>query len=78
MQKVKKETIAKHLGWAIQHKVGKRELDMLIYGWLKYRKYGNTYRNVIYNRNWMYISEVHDLSDYVGYNIITGDRLPDK
>ena len=69
MQKVKKETIAKHLGWAIQHKVGKRELDMLIYGWLKYRKYGNAYYEAVRHRDWLYITEVQDLSLYAGYDL---------
>ena len=69
MQKVKKETIAKHLGWAIQHKVGKRELDMLIYGWLKYRKYGTAYYEAVRHRDWLYITEVQDLSLYAGYDL---------
>ena len=36
------------------------------------------YRNAIYNRDWLYVSEVQDLSDYAGYDLLTGQRLPDK
>ena len=78
MKRVTKETVAKHLGWAIRLKIGKRELDILIFGWLKYRKYGHKYRDRLYHRDWLYITEIYDLSDYAGYNILTGDRLPDK
>ena len=78
MQRVKKETLVKKLGWAIRAKVGEVALNTLIYGWLKYRKYGKRYRNVIYNRDWLYASEVQDLSDYAGYDLMTGEKLPDK
>lgn len=43
---------------------GEVGLNILIYGWLKFRKYGRKYRNKLYNRDWLYIVEVHDLSDY--------------
>ena len=43
---------------------GEAGLNILIYGWLKFRKYGHKYRNKLYNRDWLYIVEVHDLSDY--------------
>lgn len=78
MQRVKKETLVKKLGRAIRAKVGEVALNTLIYGWLKYRKYGKRYRNVIYNRDWLYASEVQDLSDYAGYDLMTGEKLPDK
>ncbi len=49
-----------------------------LYGWLNLRHYGPKYRNAIYNRDWLYVSEVQDLSDYAGYDLLTGQRLPDK
>ena len=39
---------------------------------------GTLRRNAIYNRDWLYVSEVQDLSDYAGYDLLTGQRLPDK
>ena len=39
-------------------------LNILIHGWLKFRKYGSKYRDKLYHRDWLYISEVMDLSDY--------------
>ena len=78
MQRVKKETLVKKLGWAIQARVGEVALNTLIYGWLKYRKYGKRYQDKLYHRDWLYMTEVVDLSDYAGYNLMTGERLPDK
>ena len=63
---------------AIRTSVGIRGLNTLIYGWLNLRHYGPKYRNAIYNRDWLYVSEVQDLSDYAGYDLLTGQRLPDK
>ena len=63
---------------AIRASVGIHGLNTLIYGWLNLRHYGSKYRNAIYNRDWLYVSEVQDLSDYAGYDLLTGQRLPDK
>ena len=43
---------------------GMAGLNILIHGWLKFRKYGSKYRDKLYHRDWLYISEVIDLSDY--------------
>ena len=37
--------------------------------WKKKRKYGKTYCQVLTNRDWMYITEVMDFSEYVGYDL---------
>ena len=37
----------------------------------------HTYRNALYNRGWLYLTEVLELSDYAGYNLMTGERLQD-
>ena len=39
-------------------------LNILIYGWLRYRKYGERYQKAIANRDWLFMSEVLDLSEY--------------
>ena len=69
MQKVKKETIAINLDKAINAHVGIAGLNILIYGWLKYRKYGNAYYEAVRHRDWLYITEVQDLSLYAGYDL---------
>lgn len=39
-------------------------LNILLYGWKKYRHYGAKYCHALEARDWMYITEVQDLSDY--------------
>lgn len=78
MERITKSRLALSLDNAILSAVGIRGLNALIYGWLNFRRYGLKYRNAIYNRDWLYVSEVQDLSDYAGYDLLTGQRLPDK
>ena len=67
--KISKKQLARNLDRAIEAEVGLAGLNKLIYGWLKYRKYGCKYRNKLYNRDWMYMTEIMDLSDYAGYDL---------
>ena len=69
MMRITKEQLARNLDRAIGAEVGLEGLNKLIYGWLNYRKYGNKYRNKLYNRDWMYMTEIMDLSDYAGYDL---------
>ena len=69
MRKISKEQIAINLNNAIHAEVGQEGLGKLLYGWLNYRRYGHRYREVIWHRKWFYIAEVHDLSDYAGYDL---------
>ena len=78
MERITKSRLAQSLDNAIRASVGIRGLNTLIDGWLNLRHYGSKYRNAIYNRDWLYVSEVQDLSDYAGYDLLTGQRLPDK
>ena len=48
---------------------GIRGLNILINGWLNCRQYGKKYRKAVANRDWLYITEVRDLSDYAGYDL---------
>ena len=41
-------------------------LNTLIHGWLRFRKYGKKYYFAIHNRDFLYITEVRDLSEYAG------------
>ena len=72
MERITKSRLALTLDNAIRTSVGIRGLNTLIYGWLNLRHYGPKYRNAIYNRDWLYVSEVQDLSDYAGYDLLTG------
>ena len=69
MLRISKEQVARNLGRAIGADVGMQGLNTLIHGWLKFRKYGKKYYNAVRRRNWLYITEVMDLSDYGGYDL---------
>ena len=69
MQRISKEQVARNLNHAIRANVGIQGLNILIHGWLKYRKYGKKYYFAIHNRDFLFISEVHDLSTYAGYDL---------
>lgn len=69
MKKISKEEIICNLERAIGEKVGAEGLQTLLYGWLNYRKYGEKYRHVINARNYLFITEVQDLSEYAGYDL---------
>ena len=55
--------------WAIGADVGMQGLNTLIHGWLRFRKYGKKYYNAVRRRNWLYITEIMDLSEYGGYDL---------
>ena len=69
MTRISKEQLARNLSRTIQEDVGIAGLQTMIYGWLKYRKYGKKYRHAIHARDYLFITEVQDLSDYVGYDL---------
>ena len=69
MQRIRKEDLAGRLERAIHCDVGMQGLNTLIHGWLNYRKYGQKYREAIRHREWLYITEVMDLSEYAGYDL---------
>jgi hypothetical protein len=69
MKRICKKQIARNLDRAIKHEVGEKGLQILIHGWLKYRKYGQKYYEAVRHRKWLFITEVIDLSDYAGYDL---------
>ena len=69
MLRISKEQLARNLGRAIGADVGMQGLNTLIHGWLKFRKYGKKYYFAIHNRDFLYITEVRDLSEYAGYDL---------
>ena len=48
---------------------GKAGLNILIHGWFNFMKYGKKYREAVYHRKWLYITEVQELSDYSGVDL---------
>ena len=69
MPHVSKEELLNRLELAIDAKVGIEGLNTLLYGWKKFRKFGAKYLDALKHRNWFYITEVMDLSDYAGYDL---------
>ena len=69
MPHVSKEELLNRLELAIDAQVGIEGLNTLLYGWKKFRKFGAKYLDALKHRNWFYITEVMDLSDYAGYDL---------
>ena len=69
MKRISKADLAARLERAIGAKVGMTGLNTLLYGWKKFRKYGAKYRHALEARDWLYITEVMDLSEYAGCDL---------
>ena len=69
MQRVTKEELVRRLEVILGEEVGLKGLNILLYGWKKARRYGAVYRQVLTNRDWMWIVEVTDFSEYAGYDL---------
>ena len=69
MQRVRKEELVRRLEAVLGEPVGMKGLNILLYGWKKARKYGAVYCQVLTNRDWMWITEVMDFSEYAGYDL---------
>ena len=69
MRRVSKAELARRLDAALGQEVGIAGLNILLYGWKKYRKYGTKYCDALKHREWLYIVEVMDLSAYAGYEL---------
>lgn len=67
MQRISKEELVRRLEKAIGQSVGIEGLNILLYGWKKYRRYGAKYCDALKHRDWLYIVKVIDLSEYAGY-----------
>ena len=69
MKRISKEELAERLERAIGAAIGMTGLNTLLYGWKKFRKYGARYLDALKHREWLYITEVMDLSEYAGYDL---------
>lgn len=73
MQQITKAELARRLDAALGEPVGMTGLNILLYGWKKKRKYGTRYLDALKHRDWLYIVEVMDLSEYAQYDLTKGD-----
>ena len=69
MIKISKKQLAANLESAILADVGMKGLLVLLYGWLHFRKYGKKYCHALCARNYLFVTEVQDFSDYAGYDL---------
>ena len=69
MERISKAELALRLSRAINYPVDIQGVNTLLYGWRVHRKFGKKYTKALLNRDWLYITEVLDFSDYVGYNL---------
>lgn len=74
MEKIFKTELVSNLERAIHCDVGWRGLQILIYGWLNFRRYGDKYRHAVQARDYLFITEVQDLSAYAGYDLSKSHR----
>ena len=71
MQRISKAVLAERLEARVECAEGGMEgLNILLYGWKKFRKYGAKYLHALEVRDWMYSVEVIDLSEYAGYDLM--------
>lgn len=69
MEKISKEELARRLDRAIQASVGMAGLNTLLYGWKNFRHYGTKYCHALNARDYLFIVEVIDLSEYAGVDL---------
>ena len=73
MIKLTKQQLARNLDRTIGAQVGLKGLKILIYGWMRFKGYAQKYRESIWHRQWLYITEVHELSEYSGYDLLKNE-----
>ena len=64
MQRIPKSQLAQALNAALQADVGIQGLNTLLCGWKKYRRFSEKYCHALNSRDWLFITEVLDLSEY--------------
>lgn len=73
MLRISKTELVRRLDAVLGEKVGLEGLNTLLYGWKKYRHYGKKYLDALKHRDWFYIVEVMDISDYAQYDLMKSD-----
>ncbi|MBR0310144.1 MAG: hypothetical protein IJQ97_04585, partial [Paludibacteraceae bacterium] len=68
-ERISKQELSANLNRVLGADVGIKGLNTLIHGWLKHRRYGHSYYEALRHREWLYVTEVQDLSEYAGYDL---------
>ena len=70
MEKISKQELARRLESQKECAYGGEQgLATLMHGWLKFRKYGKKYYFALHKRDFLYITEAQDLSEYAGVDL---------
>lgn len=70
MLKISKAELARRLEDRVEcAQGGVAGLNILIHGWLKYKRYGKKYYFALHKRDFLYITEVQELSEYAGVSL---------
>ena len=75
MQRISYKELSRRLDAVLGARVGMQGLNTLLYGWKKYRHYGLKYCNALKHRDWLYITEVMDFSEYAGYDLTKSESV---
>ena len=75
MQRISKQELSERLDAVLGAPVGIEGLNILLYGWKKYRKYGARYCDALKHRDWLYITEVMDFSEYAQYDLTKSESV---
>ena len=69
MKRITKQQLADNLSIVIHEDVGLKGLNILINSWLRYKRYGHDYYEAVRHRDWLYMTEALELSEYAGYDL---------
>ena len=75
MQRISYKELSRRLDAVLGARVGMQGLNTLLYGWKKKRRYGLQYLNALKHRDWLYITEVMDFSEYAGYDLTKSESV---
>ena len=70
MERISKNELAQRLTACVEcPHGGEKGLNILLSGWKNKRHFGDKYRHAINARDYLFITEVMDFSDYIGYDL---------
>ena len=70
MERISKDELARRLEARVEcAEGGEKGLETLLYGWKKHRHFGEKYRHALNARDYLFITEVLDLTEYIGYDL---------
>ena len=69
MERITKTELSHRLDHALGKEVGMEGLNILLSGWKNKRHFGSKYRHALNARPYLFITEVLDFSEYIGYDL---------